>query len=208
MTRSVRSSTRFEFALRLGDDNLIIAQRLSEWSARAHDLEDDIALTNIGLDHLGQARASLTHAGEVEGLGRSEDDLAFHRAERDFVNCLLVEQPNGDFAHTIVRQLLWSTFQVGRWRALEDSVDPLIAAIGAKAVKEARYHCEYASAWTQRLGDGTVESRERMLAALAALWRYTDELFEMDDVASEMQDRGLGLDLEALHMVHGVNGST
>ena len=190
-------AAHFRYVLRLGDDNLILAQRLAEWSSRAHDLEDDIALTNIGLDHLGQARALLTHAGDIEAKGRSEDDLAFHRAERDFTNLLLVERPNGDFAHTIVRQLLVSTFQISLWEALSVSTDETLAGIAAKALKEARYHYEYAGTWTLRLGDGTAESSGRMEAALASLWRYTDELFVTDEVDRDMIARQLGADLGA-----------
>ena len=191
-------SASFEFVLRLGDDTLVIAQRLAEWSSIAHDLEDDIALTNIGLDHLGQARALLTYAGDIEGVGRDEDALAFHRNEREFVNCLLVEQPNGDFAHTIVRQLFLSTFQVDMWTALTGSTDSTVSGIAGKAVKEARYHYEYAATWTERLGDGTEESHMRMTAALDSLWRYTDELFEMDELAADMHEIGVGVDLAAL----------
>ena len=188
----------FTYLLRLGDDNLILVQRLSEWSSRAHDLEDDIALTNLGLDHLGQARALLTYAGNVEGAGRSEDDLAFHRAEREFTNLLLVERPNGDFAHTVVRQLLFSTFQISLWDGLTASADATLAGIAAKAVKEARYHYEHAGMWTLRLGDGTDESHSRMVAALASLWRYTDELFAMDAVDAKMIGSGIGVDLGPL----------
>jgi ring-1,2-phenylacetyl-CoA epoxidase subunit PaaC len=187
-----------EFVLRLGDDNLIIAQRLAEWSSRAHDLEDDIALTNIGLDHLGQARALLTYVGDLEGNGRSEDDLAFHRSEREFVNRLLVEQANGDFAQTIVRQLFWSAYQLDLWEGLTRSADDTVAAIASKAIKEARYHYEYAGTWALRLGDGTAESHERMQAAVDRLWRLTDEPFEMDDVAVAMEHLGVGINLADL----------
>lgn len=192
MTDCIRvPGASFEFVLRLGDDNLVIAQRLAEWSSKAHDLEDDIALTNIGLDHLGQARALLTYAGEIEGAGRSEDDLAFHRSEREFVNCLLVEQPNGDFAHTIVRQLLWSSFQLGLWESLTGSVDQTLGGIAAKALKEARYHYEYAGTWMLRLGDGTDESHRRTQAGLEAMWPYTDELFDYDDLVQQMHYLGV-----------------
>ena len=132
-------SDHVAYVLRHGDDNLVMAQRLSEWSSRAHDLETDIALTNMALDHLGQARALLAHAGQLEGAGRTEDDLAFHRHERHFTNLLLVEQPNGDFATTVVRQLFFSAYQLGLWAALTESTDPTLAGVAAKAVKEVRY---------------------------------------------------------------------
>ena len=185
----------FSYVLRLGDDNLVLAQRLGEWSSRAHDLEDDIALTNIGLDHLGQARALLAYAGEIEGLGRSEDDLAFHRSERDFTNLLLVEQPNGDFAHTIVRQLFFSAYQLSLWQALSSSGDETLAGIAARALKECRYHYEYAGTWVLRLGDGTDESHRRMAEAIAGLWQYTTEMFEFDDADRETVEAGVGVDM-------------
>lgn len=188
----------FTYVLRHADDNLVMAQRLSEWSSRAHDLETDIGLTNMALDHLGQARALLTHAGELEGAGRSEDDLAFHRLERDFTNLLLVEQPIGDFATTIVRQLFFSTYQLGLWTALTESTDPVLAGVAAKALKEVRYHHEHATTWTPRLGEGTVESRGRMIAAIARLWPYTDELFETDDVDRVAVEEGWGVDPSGL----------
>ena len=187
----------FAYVLRFGDDNLIIAQRLSEWSSRAHDLEEDIALANIALDHLGQARALLAYAGELEGAGRSEDDLAFHRGERDFVNLLLPERPNRDFAHTILRQLLFSLYQELLWEELAGSADRLLAGVAGKAVKEARYHREHAAAWTVRLGAGTDQSHRRMTEALAALWPYTDEPFAMDHLDREMIAAGMGADMGA-----------
>lgn len=177
---------------------MIIAQRLSEWAARAHDLEEDIALTNIALDHLGQARALLTYAGEREGAGRDEDDLAFHRGEREFVNLLLAEHPNRDFAHTIVRQLLFSSYQELLWEGLAGSADRRLAGIAGKAVKEARYHRGHAAAWTVRLGGGTDESHRRMTAALSSLWPLTDEPFAMDDLDREMAAAGAGIDTAGL----------
>jgi ring-1,2-phenylacetyl-CoA epoxidase subunit PaaC len=171
------------YALRLGDDALVLAQRLTEWSSRAPALEEDIALTNIGLDLLGQARALLRYAGELEGAGRSEDDLAFLRTEREFLNCQLVEQPNGDFAATIVRQLFFSTYQLALYHRLVASADPVMAAVAAKAVKEVDYHRDHATGWTVRLGDGTDESHRRMQAALDHLWPFTHELFETDELA-------------------------
>lgn len=186
------------YALRLGDDALVLAQRLGEWSARAPELEEDLALTNIALDLLGQARMLLTYAGEVEGAGRDEDALAYLRDERAFVNALLVEQPNGDFAHTIVRQLLFSTYQHALYTRLAESADATLAAIAAKAVKEVAYHVDHARQWTLRLGDGTAESRARMEAALAQLWPYSAELFAADALSDRLVAAGAGVDPAAL----------
>ncbi|MGH3429110.1 MAG: 1,2-phenylacetyl-CoA epoxidase subunit PaaC, partial [Mycobacteriales bacterium] len=144
-----------EYALRLGDDALILAQRLSSWSASAPELEEDMALTNIALDLLGQARNLLTFAGAHTGTQRSEDDLAFLRDERDFRNLRLVELPNGDFATTIIRQLFFSTYQLALYEQLQHSPDCDLAALSAKAVKEVSYHRDHAIKWTLRLGDGT-----------------------------------------------------
>ena len=177
------------YALRLGDDALVLAQRLSEWSARAPDLEEDLALTNIALDLLGQARALLSHAGELEGVGRDEDDLAYLRSEREFLSALIVEQPNGDFARTIARQLLFSTYQLALYDRLSNSADELLSGVAAKAVKEVAYHRDHATQWVLRLGDGTDESHRRMQAGLDEVWPYVPELFESDDLV-----RGLGAD--------------
>jgi ring-1,2-phenylacetyl-CoA epoxidase subunit PaaC len=170
------------WVLRLGDDNLVLAHRLGEWISRAPELEEDIALANIAIDHLGQARALLTHAGALEGQGRSEDDLAMLRTEREFTNLLLVEQPNGDFATTMARQLLLDAYQVPLWEALTASSDEVLAGIAAKALKEARYHLRHSSGWVIRLGDGTDESHDRMQRAVDLMWRFTGEMFVMDDV--------------------------
>lgn len=160
------------------DDNMVLAQRLGEWISNAPDLELDIALGNIALDHLGVARSLYTHAGEIEGQGRSEDDFAMRRTERDFLNLLLVEQPNGDFAHTIVRQFFFDVYQRLLWEDLAGSDDETLAGVAAKARKEAAYHYEFSSAWMVRLGDGTKESHDRMQRAVDALWRFTAELSE------------------------------
>ncbi len=168
---------RFTMLLAHADDNLVIAQRLGEWISRAPELEEDIALGNIALDHLGVARALYTLAGGVEGRGRNEDDLAMLRDERQFLNLLLVEQPNGDFAHTIVRQLLFDGYQLLLWDTIAGDSDADLAGIAARALKEARYHFRHSSSWVIRLGDGTEESHSRAQTALDELWRYTDELF-------------------------------
>ena len=160
------------------DDNLILAQRLGEWISRAPELEEDIALGNIGLDHLGVARALYTHAGDLEGMGRGEDDFAMRRPEREFLNVLLVEQPNGDFAHTMVRGLFFDAYQVELWADLSGSDDTVLAGIAGRAFKEARYHLLHTSGWVVRLGDGTDESHRRAQTAVDAMWRYTAEMFE------------------------------
>jgi ring-1,2-phenylacetyl-CoA epoxidase subunit PaaC len=180
------------YVLRHADDNLVLAQRLGEWISRAPELEEDIALANIGLDHLGQARALLMHAGALEGAGRSEDDLAMLRDERSFTNLLLVEQPNGDFAHTMVRALFFDAYQVELWEALTRSTDPTLAGIAAKALKETRYHLRHSSTWMIRLGDGTDESHTRAQRAVDQLWRFTAEPFEADETDAAAVAAGWG----------------
>jgi ring-1,2-phenylacetyl-CoA epoxidase subunit PaaC len=184
----------FRYVLRLGDDALILAQRLSEWASRAPEIEEDIALTNIALDLLGQARVLLDYAGTVEGAGRSEDDLAYLRDEREFVNVHLVEQENGDFAHTIVRQLFFSTYQLALYEELISSRDEVLAGVAAKGVKEAAYHRDHATAWTLRLGDGTEESHRRMQAAADRLWPFTAELFDGDEIEASLTAAGVAVD--------------
>jgi ring-1,2-phenylacetyl-CoA epoxidase subunit PaaC len=166
------------YILGLADDALILAQRLGEWVSRAPELEEDIALANIGLDLLGQARALYSYAGTVEGAGRTEDDFAYLREEREFRNCLLVEQPNGDFADTIARQVLFSAYQFELYQALAAGADAGLAAVAAKAVKEVAYHVDHAAGWAIRLGDGTDESHTRMQRALDRMWPFTAELFD------------------------------
>lgn len=160
------------------DDNMVLAQRLGEWISYGPDLEIDIALGNIALDHLGVARALYTRAGEVEGQDRSEDDFAMGRTEREYLNLLLVEQPNGDFAHTIVRQFFFDVYQRLLWADLMASDDETIAGVAARARKEADYHHEFSSSWMARLGDGTEESHARAQRGVDGLWRFTAELSE------------------------------
>jgi len=166
--------------LALGDDALIAAQRLGEWSARAPEMEEDIALANIALDQLGAARMLLTYAGELSDPPRTEDDLAFLRDDREFRNCLLVELPEADFGVTVAKLLFLSAFQKLRYEAPEP--DERLAAIAAKTVKESAYHLDHSTLWTVRLGDGTEESHRRMQAAVDGLWPYTHELFEDNDL--------------------------
>jgi ring-1,2-phenylacetyl-CoA epoxidase subunit PaaC len=187
-----------EYALRLGDDALVLAQRLGEWVTRAPQLEEDVALANIALDLLGQARALLTYAAEVEGAGRDEDALAFLRDERDFRNLHLVERPNGDFAVTMARQLAFSTYQLALYDRLCSSADATLAAIAAKAVKEVAYHRDHAAQWVIRLGDGTPESARRMQAGLETVWPYVDEMFDGDDLTAELASRGIAVDPPSL----------
>lgn len=158
------------------DDNMVLAQRLGDWISNGPDLEIDIALGNIALDHLGVARALYTHAGQVEGEGRTEDDFAMRRTEREFLNLLLVEQPNGDFAHTIVRQFFFDVYQGLLWDDLMNSDDETVAGVAARARKESAYHYEFSSSWMVRLGDGTEESHARAQRGVDSLWRYTAEL--------------------------------
>jgi ring-1,2-phenylacetyl-CoA epoxidase subunit PaaC len=180
VSQATLSQGLVRYVLSLGDDALVLAQRLGEWATKAPAIEEDVALLNIALDLLGQARSLLTYAGELEGAGRSEDDLAFLREERDFFNCQLVELPNGDFAVTMVRQLLFSSYQYELYEALCNCADPTLAAIAAKAVKEVAYHREHASTWVARLGDGTEESHDRTQSALEAVWPFAVDLFESD----------------------------
>jgi ring-1,2-phenylacetyl-CoA epoxidase subunit PaaC len=188
----------FEYLLRLGDDRLVLGHRLSEWCGHAPILEEDIALANIALDLIGQATLLLKLAGETEDAGRDENALAFLRDGRDFRNALLVELPKGDFAFTIVRQVIASTAAFHQLDALRGSAHPVLAGIAAKAVKETRYHVRHAADWVLKLGDGTEESRLRAQAALDELWRYAGELFLPDAVDDALAAAGLAPDLAAL----------
>jgi ring-1,2-phenylacetyl-CoA epoxidase subunit PaaC len=187
-----------ELLLRLGDDRLVLGHRLSEWCGHAPILEEDIALANVALDLLGQATLFLRRAGEVEGKGRDEDALAYFREAVEFRNCLLVEQPNGDFAFTIARQFLFDVHAVVMLDALSRSTSPELAALGAKALKEAKYHVRHSGEWMLKLGDGTDESHRRVQRALDELWRFTPELFVADDVAARLAAQGIAPDLPAL----------
>ncbi len=186
------------YVLRLADTSLILAQRLGEWVGHAPALEEDLGLANISLDLLGQARLLLSYAGELEGRGRSEDDLAYLRDESEFLNATLVEQPNRDFGHTIVRQFLVDAWQLELYERLLESKDPRLAEIAAKAVKETRYHLRYSAGWLLRLGDGTEESHGRVQGALARLWPLTGELFSIDEIDREIAGAGIGPAPEAL----------
>lgn len=185
--------------LEIGDDCLILGHRLSEWCGHAPILEEELALANMGLDLLGQARALYAHAGEIEGKGRSEDDLAFLRREREYRNCLLVERRNGDFAHTMLRQLYFAAFMQPFWREVAaNSSDATLAGIAAKAEKEMAYHLRHAGEWVIRMGDGTDESARRMADAVTELHRYTGELFMASPARQQAIASGLLPDPESL----------
>ena len=186
------------YALRLGDDALILAQRLAEWISSAPELEEDVAMANIALDLLGQARALLAYAGEVEGNGRTEDDLAFFRDERQFSNLRIVELENGDFAQTIARQLLFSSYQLEMYQNLQNSRDETLAGVAGKAVKEVAYHRDHATQWTLRLGDGSDESHRRMQAGLRRVWSYADEMFLSDPLEQMLAANGIAVDASSL----------
>ncbi|MGH3360939.1 MAG: 1,2-phenylacetyl-CoA epoxidase subunit PaaC [Nocardioides sp.] len=184
----------FEYVLGLGDDALVSAQRMGWWIARSPQLEEDVAMANIGLDQLGQARSLLAYAGELEGAGRSEDDLAYFRDEREFRNVKLVERSQEDFGVAMARLLLFSAWQTELYAALARSTDPTLAGIAGKAVKEVAYHLDHARRWVVRLGDGTDESHTRMQAALDAEWPWLEELFDGSTVEAAPVDSGEAVD--------------
>jgi ring-1,2-phenylacetyl-CoA epoxidase subunit PaaC len=188
----------FEYLLRLGDDRLVLGHRLSEWCGHGPILEEDIALSNIALDLLGQATMLLRLAGEVEGQGRNEDTLAYFRDVVEFRNCQLVELPKGDFAFTVSRQFLFDVHAVVLLDALTASSNADLAAIAAKSLKEAKYHVRHSGEWMLKLGDGTPESHRRVQTAVDDLWRFTGELFAVDDVDRAMQNAGVAPDLAEL----------
>lgn len=193
-----RSEALFELLIRLADDHLILGHRLSEWCGHAPMLEEDLAMPNMGLDMIGQARALYAYAAEVEGKGRTEDDLAYLREEREFRNLLLVERPNTDFAHTMLRQLYFAAFMKLWWEGALGSTDETLAGIAGKAVKEVAYHIRHAGEWIVRLGDGTPESAARMRAAVGALHPYAGEMFETDEVTGAMAEAGVAPDPASL----------
>jgi ring-1,2-phenylacetyl-CoA epoxidase subunit PaaC len=189
----------FRYVLRLGDLSLVLGQRLGEWVGHAPALEEDLGLANIALDLVGQARLLLSYAGEIEGRGRSEDDIAYLREQGEFLNAVLAEQPNGDFGQTIVRQVLIDAFQLELYERMSASTDERLAAIAAKSVKETRYHLRYSGGWLVRLGDGTETSRALVQSALERLWPYTVELFAEDDLDRAMAERGAAPRLANVH---------
>ena len=186
------------YTLRRADDALILGHRLSEWCGHALMLEEDMALANIALDLLGQARELYSYAAKVEGKGNDEDKLAYLRDVRQYRNLLLAEQPNGDFARTLVRQFFYSAFADLYWRAMTTSVDPTLAAIAAKSEKESAYHLRHSSEWIVRLGDGTAESHLRAQAAIDDLWAFTGEMFAADDSERGLIEAGIAVDAAGL----------
>jgi ring-1,2-phenylacetyl-CoA epoxidase subunit PaaC len=184
----------FQYTLRLADTALILGHRLSEWVGYSPVIEEDLAFGNMGLDLIGQARALYTYAGEIEGKGRDEDALAYLRDVASYRNLLIVEQPNGDFAATMVRQFLYAAFAFPYFERLARGKDATLAAIAAKAVKEMAYHQRHAAEWTIRLGDGTEESHARAQGSLDELWPYTGEMFEVDAVERALIDAGVAVD--------------
>lgn len=188
------SPALFEYVLGLADDALVLGHRLSEWSGRAPMLEEDIALSNLALDLIGQARLLYTYAGEVEAKGRDQDKLAYFRDAQEFRNILLAEQPNGDFATTMVRHFLYAAFMHPYYGKLASSCDPQLAGIAAKAAKEMAYHLRHASEWIIRFGEGTQESHRRTAQALDELWAYTGELFAMDAGEAFLAAGGVAVD--------------
>jgi ring-1,2-phenylacetyl-CoA epoxidase subunit PaaC len=195
---SVSETPLVLYTLRRADDALISGHRLSEWCGHAPMLEEDMALANMGLDLLGQARELYCYAAKVEGKGNDEDKFAYLRDVRQYRNLLLLEQPNGDFARTIARQFFYAAFADRYWRAMLKSTDPTLAAIAAKSEKESAYHLRHSSEWMVRLGDGTDESHARAQTAIDDLWAYTGEMFAVDDSERALIDAGIAVDPAAL----------
>ena len=191
----------FQYVIRLGDNALINGQRLAEWCGRGPFVEEDIAMTNIALDLIGRARMLLTYAGEVEGEGRTEDDLAYFRNEREFRNFQIMELPVGDFAFTTARQFFVDAYDYFYYRALQHSVDPSLAGIAAKTLKECEYHLRHSAEWMLRLGDGTKQSHAKISAAVAELMPFTFELFDADGIDRAMKVHRIGVDLKSVEML-------
>lgn len=188
----------FEYLLRIGDNALILGQRVAEWCGHGPVLEEDIALTNISLDLIGQARSLLTHAGSIEGKHRDEDRLAYFRDAHDFRNVLLVEQPNGHFGDTITRQFFYDHFSWLLFDGLRQSSDAQLAAIAEKSLKEVTYHRRHSSEWMIRLGDGTEESHEKVQQSINDLWMYTGEMLKADELDRNAALAGIGVDLDTI----------
>src|SRR5664280_1205215 len=196
---SVSETPLVLYVLRRADDALILGHRLSEWCGHAPVLEEDMALANMGLDLLGQARELYSYAADAEGKGNDEDKFAYLRDVRQYRNLLLLEQPNGDFARTMVRQFFYSAFADLYWRAMMKSTDATLAAIAAKSEKESAYHLRHSSEWMVRLGDGTEESHRRVQNAIDDLWAYTGEMFEADDSERGLIEADIAVEPATLH---------
>lgn len=193
-----RDEVLFEYLVRLGDDRLILGQRLSEWCGHGPELEEDLALANIALDLIGHASALYTYATEIEGEGRDEDDLAYFRDEIDFKNFQMLEQPNQDFGYTIARQFLFSTYSYLVYSNLENVKVKQFKGLATKHLKEINYHLRHSREWVLRLGDGTQESHRRIQSAFDDIWMYTGELFNTDPVDQKAIEFGFGVDLSTL----------
>ncbi len=185
----------YKYCLILGDNALIHSYRLSEWCSNAPILEEDLALTNFSLDMIGRAQALLSYAGKIDGKGKTDDDLAYRRGEREFYNHLLKEMPNGDFANTIAKLLFTSAYEYYFFNELQHSADKTLAAIAAKTIKEVKYHMAHATDWVLRLGDGTDESHHRIQKAVNELWMYTGELFETNEATAILEDKNIAVDM-------------
>lgn len=189
----------YNFCLRLGDNNLILGQRLAEWCSKGPILEEDLAMTNLSLDHFGQAEFMYEYSAEIDGKGKTADDLAFHRSEREYFNNLLVEQPNGDFAYTMMKQMLFSAFAKQLYEALSSCKDEKLSTLAMRALKEVKYHFRHSSEWIIRLGNGTEESHQRTQLALDELWMFTADLFEMNQTDKILIEAVISVDLNALN---------
>ncbi|KAA3619045.1 MAG: phenylacetate-CoA oxygenase subunit PaaI [Flavobacterium sp.] len=188
----------YNYILGIADNSLILGQRLGELCGHGPNLETDIALTNIALDLFGQTRSYYQYAARLVGKGKTEDDIAMLRVERDYKNVLLVEQPNTHFGHVIARQFLFDVYHLQLMNALQQSSDETFAAIARKGVKEVSYHKRFSGDWVKRLGDGTDESKQKMQEAIDHFWPYTEELFDMTDSDKKMVEQGIGIDMTAL----------
>ncbi len=205
----VNKSTKFDYVLQQADNSLVLGQRLAEWCGHGPVLEQDIAMTNISLDLIGQARLLYQYAAELQEEGKSEDDLAYLRDAWDFKNVLLVEQPNGDFAQTILRQFLYDTFSSLFYESLMQSSDERLRSIAAKSHKESLYHVKWSADWVLRLGDGTEESHQKMQDAVNALWNYKDEIVTPSDTDQKAFENNWGVDLNEIKTrrddhIHGI----
>jgi ring-1,2-phenylacetyl-CoA epoxidase subunit PaaC len=200
-----KNEALFNYTLRLGDDSLILGQRLAEWCGHGPILEEDIAITNISLDLIGQATNLLNYAALIENKDRNADNIAFLRLEKEYCNILLVEQLNGDFGDTMMRQFLFDAFRKPLFEMLQFSKDKQLAAIAEKSLKETKYHLKHSSEWIIRLGDGTEESHQRVQNSLTNLWRYTDELFFTDDSDTLLEELGIIPDFSKIKEVWSAN---
>jgi len=198
MKNSTQQTAVLEYAIRLGDDATVLGHRICEWCSNAPFLEEDLALSNVALDYIGRARLFYGYAAELAGDGRSEDDFAYMRDEREFSNLLIYELPRGDFAYSIVRQVFVDVYSLAFLTKLQQSSDATLSGIAGKAIKETKYHLRRSKDWILRLGDGTQESHDRTQKAVDALWGYTHEMFELDAIEQQLADAGIGVDSTAL----------